>query len=261
MDEYHKQMLDSTIAMYDEQEQDPRFEHGDYYSKDLPGLPNFQIRKFVYSPDHINVSMMWPRWFCGDEKLKGKSLLEIGAGTGVVALYCALNGNPKKVVATDISPMAVENCQRNAAQYNLSEQSRPQFSVREGSLFEPIRKDEKFDYIFWGFPWNCPDKDIEEILRERGRQEDITPEKITQLKAGLDPGYKFLRQFIHEAKDYLTPNGKVILGAGEFSRHDIIKEEAEKAGYQIEIPKRERFSVVKSRDWTLECMVYELKPL
>ena len=261
MDEFHKQMLDSTIAMYDEQERDPRFKGGDWYHTDLQGLPNFIIRKFVYSPDHINVSLFWPKYLCENERLKGKSLLEIGTGTGVVALSCALYGNPKRVVATDISPFAVENCSRNAEQYGFSKRSNPSFEIRQGSLFEPIGGDEKFDYIFWGFPWNCPDTEIEKVLKERGREFDATPEKITQLMAGLDPGYRFLREFIGEAKKYLTPDGKVILGAGQFSRHDIIEKEALNGGYKVEIPMREKFSVVKSRDWTLECIVYALSPI
>lgn len=258
MDEYHKEMLRRTIEMYDEQENDERFKESDYYNKDLPGLPGFAIRKFVYSPDHINVSLFWPRYLCSANRLMGKSLLDMGTGTGVVAIYCALHGSPKKVVATDISRFAFENCQRNAKHYNLEEIGDPQFDTRLGSLFEPIGNEEKFDYIFWGFPWNCPEHTIEETLHDLGRT--APKEKIIQLSAGLDPGYKFLRQFIKESGRHLTPNGKVILGAGEFARHDVIKETAEENGYEIDVPLREKFSVIKSADWKLECIVYELTP-
>ena len=50
------------------------------------------------------------------------------------------------------------------------------------------------------------------------------------------------------------PNGKV-------SVYHMIASVQQEAGYKVEISKREKFSVVKSRDWTLECMIYELQPV
>jgi release factor glutamine methyltransferase len=51
--------------------------------------------------------------FLKDKELKGKSLLEIGAGSGLISLYAAKQG--ATVTAIDISNTAVENIRSNAA--------------------------------------------------------------------------------------------------------------------------------------------------
>lgn len=236
MNDQNKAFLSATKRMYDIQEADPRFEETGQITTDLPGLPHFIIKRFVYSPEHVPVAMAWPKWIA--EHSKDKSFLEIGTGTGIAAVYVALHGGPTRVVATDISPMAVENCKANAEQYGLKE---PDFITIESDVFDSISKEDKFDLMFWNFPWNAPDQEIEEILSQEGTE--IKLEKVMQLKAGLDPKYKALRRFIREAKQHLNPEGEILLGAGEPARHDIIYGEAGKNGFNIEIVAEQEMGV------------------
>lgn len=227
MDEKRREFLEYVLKMYAGQEEDKRFDATGQITIDLPGLEHFIVKKYVYSPEHVNVAMAWPEYI--SDRAEGKSFLDVGTGTGIAAIYVALHGKPSRVVATDISPMAVENCKANAEQYGLKE---PFFSTREEDVYSALNKSEKFDIMFWNFPWNAPDKDVEEILQERSLP--ITPEKVMQLRAGLDKQYEALRRFIRDGRNHLNPGGEILLGAGELSRHDIIQGEAKKYGYNIE---------------------------
>lgn len=253
MNEDNRAFLEYVIKMYEGQEKDPRFENSDRITMNLPGgLDGFIIKKYVYSPEHVQVSMAWPEFIA--QRSEGKTFLEIGTGTGVAAVYVALNGKPKRVVATDISPIAVLNCEENAQNYNLKE---PFFVVTKGNVYDALPdKNEKFDIIFWNFPWNAPDKTIEEILEERG--EEVTPEKVHQLQAGLDPLYAGLRYLIRDGQKYLNEGGEILLGGSVMVRDDIIKGEAQKYGYYIEIASEKEMVVDKIGNKTLKVILYRL---
>lgn len=78
------------------------------------------------------------------ESLSGTSVLELGAGSGLISLVAAKRG--AEVLATDINPIATENLKFNAAQHHL------QVSVLLSDLFEtvPLRR---FDYILINPPY------------------------------------------------------------------------------------------------------------
>lgn len=251
MSDDNKAFLKATENMYDIQAEDPRFAENGQIQIDLPGLPHFIIKHLVYSPEHVPVAMAWPRWIA--EHSAGKSFLEIGTGTGIAAIYTALHGKPSRVVATDIAPRAVENCRANAAQYELEE---PYFQTIESDVFENIPQEAKFDMMFWNFPWNAPDQEIEDILAKEGK--NISKDKVMQLKAGLDPQYKALRRFIKEGRGRLNPNGEILLGAGAPSRHDIIHGEAERNGYNIEIAAEQEMDVDIVNMPKLKVILYRL---
>lgn len=78
------------------------------------------------------------------EPLAGKSVLELGAGSGLIALVAAQRG--AEVLATDINPIATENLKLNAGQHQLS------VVVLLSDLFQavPLRA---FNYILINPPY------------------------------------------------------------------------------------------------------------
>src|SRR3989338_7681738 len=81
-----------------------------YGGLSLRVLPN------VYAPEFFDDSLWYAKQL---KKIVGKkSFLEIGTGTGVIAVFCAKNG--AKVVATDISHNAVKNARFNAKRHKLT---------------------------------------------------------------------------------------------------------------------------------------------
>lgn len=251
MNEANKAFLKATVGMYDALEVEQPFGSKSIFI-DIPGLPHFEVDPGVYSPGQVDVSKVWPEHLA--TLTKGKSFLDLGTGTGISALYVALHGEPSRVVATDISPMAVDNCKANAEQYGLKE---PFFTTIESDVFESV-PEEKFDIMFWNFPWNAPDQEIEEILASEGRE--IKPEKVIQLKAGLDPEYKALRRFIEQGKERLNLGGEILLGAGAPCRHDIIYAAAEEYGYNIEITEEKEVDVDIINMPKLKVILYKLTP-
>src|SRR3954466_12360537 len=72
-----------------------------------------------------------------------KTVLEVGAGTGIISLYIAKQGG--YVTATDISPQAIQNIRLNAATNKLF------LTIVKTDLFEHI--DRRFDWIVVNPPY------------------------------------------------------------------------------------------------------------
>lgn len=133
--------------------------------------------------------------------LEGGKVLEIGCGTGIVSIFAAKKAG--KVIATDISPKAVQNAMENIESYKLNSK----IDVRFGDLFEPVKR-EKFDRIFWNFPLGYTEKEITSL-----------PER--QL---FDKNYSTLRIFLRELRSHLNPNGiAYITFSANGSRWDLLK--------------------------------------
>jgi len=84
--------------------------------------------------------------------IKNKEILDMGTGSGVISIYCALKG-ARKVTAVDIDETAIEN-----AKYNLKiNKVEKRVNVLKSDLFDNISG--SFDYIFGNLPisdkhWN-----------------------------------------------------------------------------------------------------------
>ncbi len=167
----------------------------------LTVLPN------VFSPKYFTDSL----WFAKELRtlVKDSSLLEIGTGTGIIALFCALNG--AKVIATDINPDAVKNAQINFEKYHTEAQ------VRLGDLYEPIMEDEKFDYIFWNHPFNNWHEGVNDVL----------------LRAGFDHNYQSLKMYVSGAGSFLTQHGRLLLGTGGQADLETIRKIAKENDYTL----------------------------
>ncbi|WP_020665961.1 methyltransferase domain-containing protein [Amycolatopsis nigrescens] len=120
------------------------------------------------------------------------SLLEIGCGTGIIAVSGALAGCDR-VVATDISPAAVRNAAMNAARHGVDDRVR---AVRS-DLFDALDEGERFDTIYWHSNYVLAPADYQyRTMHERGY---------------VDAGYATHRRFLAEAPRWLNPGGSVLL--------------------------------------------------
>jgi len=130
-----------------------------------------------------------------------ETVLDIGTGSGVQAVFAA--DNASVVVATDINPAAVKMAKLNAKRNGVDDI----IDVRQGDLFAPINKDEKFDVILFNinYPYN----------------------EATQ---GL---WKLHERFFAEVKNHLKQGGRIYYQSGRIDNIVRINTMATKNGMSI----------------------------
>ncbi len=193
----------------------------------LTVLPN------VYAPRCFTDSLWFARQL---RQIVGTgSLLEIGTGTGVIAIFCARNG--ARVVATDVNSDAVQNARLNVTRHNLG------ISVREGNLFEPIKPNEKVDYIFWAHPFNNWETPVRDML----------------LRSGMDYNYEGLRGYIAEARNHLGPHGKLLLGTGDSADLETVSAIAARNGYRPKLLNEARMPLEEGGSLLIRYLLYEFR--
>jgi release factor glutamine methyltransferase len=121
------------------------------------------------------------------EVMPGERFLEIGCGSGLIALHAAKAG--AEVVAADINPYAVECAKRNAARNNL------RIKLLTSDLFEKV--EGYFDAIAFNPPY----------LPEETRSTSW----IEKSWSGGDEGSEIAARFLEEAWRHLAPGGRVYL--------------------------------------------------
>ncbi len=159
---------------------------GNSYNVTINGK-KFIVFPNVFSPKYFSDAGFFSKHI---PFVQNGSFLEIGCGTGVVAIFAGLKG-VKKVVATDINPFAVLNTQENISLYGLGSVVK----VKKGHLFQPV-KSQKFDQIFWNAPFLYSEQENMSLLQ----------------KSTFD--YKDMSKinFIKDAKKYLKKNGMLYIG-------------------------------------------------
>lgn len=151
---------------------------------------SFEVHAGVFPPTHFQSTGIFTRHL---PYRRGGSFLEIGCGAGVTSVMAALSGCAR-VVAADISAAAVRNTQANVLLHGVADR----VSARHGDLFDVLQPGERFDQIFWNSNFVFV-------------PEDYVFEKPI-LQAFCDAGYLAHRRFLHEASQYLTPDGQLLIG-------------------------------------------------
>ena len=173
----------------------------------------FQVFKDVYEPAEDT--------FLIADRLapivkKGDTLLDIGTGCGILAIIAARKA--KKVVATDVNPHAVKCAKLNAKINGVSQK----VEVRQGDLFQPIQKTEKFDVIIFNAPY-LPSSPLEQRTW------------IAQAWAGGPTGRKLIERFIIEAPHYLKRNGKILLVQSSLANIGMTLEKFREANLKAQV--------------------------
>lgn len=143
-----------------------------------------------------------------------KTLLDIGTGSGAIAVTIKKNVPHIIVTASDISENALSLARENAKSNDAD------VTFIKSDLFENIKG--KFDCILSNPPY-IPTKDIEKLEKE------LSFEPENALDGGAD-GLDFYRDIILEAKEHLNKNGLLMFEIG-FDQGDAVKTLLAKNGF------------------------------
>lgn len=140
----------------------------------------------------------------------GTSFLEVGCGSGVIAVSAALAGC-RRVVATDINPAAVANTAANAALFGVDQIVEPV----HGDLFAGLPAHSRFDLIYWhsNNAWAPADLDV----------------NLHEL-AYVDPGYAAHERFLATASRFLAPGGRILIGVSSRADRPGLEKLADRHG-------------------------------
>lgn len=122
---------------------------------------------------------------------EGESVIDIGTGSGILAIYAAKSGGI--VSATDIDPHAIAVARRNAAL------NKANIEFAQGEMFASF--DRKFDVIFA----NLPNEIVpEQYLKEIGAA-------LTKTFDGGVLGNKYILELLEAAPRYMHWNSRLYL--------------------------------------------------
>ena len=146
-------------------------------------------------------------------------ILDLGTGSGAIALAIAHNIPNAYVTAVDISPDALKIAKSNAQLLGLSARS----EFLHGSWFEPLQASAQFDVIVSNPPYI---KSGDPHLREGDLRFEPT-NALTDHEDGLSP-YKII---FNQAKAHLAPKGLLLVEHG-YDQSQILKQLLELEGYE-----------------------------
>ncbi|MFM1524170.1 MULTISPECIES: peptide chain release factor N(5)-glutamine methyltransferase [Helcococcus] len=180
------------------------------------GKWNFYGRDFI-----VNENVLIPRpetELLVDEVLKenldGKTILDIGTGSGAIAISLDLEAKNCKIFGSDISINALKIAKKNSKSLNSN------VEFIESDLFQKI--DRKFDIIVSNPPYLSEDEydKVDEILYYEPKNAFVGGKK----------GYEFYENIIKNASKYLNENGKLFFEIG-YKQAEVVRDLLLRNGY------------------------------
>jgi len=143
------------------------------------------------------------------------SILEIGTGSGAIAIALAKQMKNVQIEATDISEKALNTARQNGELNNVS------INFIQSDIFENIKN--KYDIIVSNPPY-ISKKEYDNLAPEI---KDYEPEISLLAK---EEGLFYYKKIFENAKDYLTEKGKIYFEIG-YNQAEKIKEIAKENGF------------------------------
>ena len=151
----------------------------------------------------------------------GQSVLEIGTGSGIVAMYASRLTD--RITVTDINFDACELARRNFMDNGIEN-----LEILFGNLFEPV-KERKFDVILFNTPY-LPTED-----------DDVIDDTINYAFDGGVNGRKVIDLFLNEVGNHLNDGGIVQLIQSSLSGNQETLTMLDELGFIAEIKASEHF--------------------
>lgn len=141
-------------------------------------------------------------WAMASERADVRAL-DVGTGSGAIALSLALEGPFASVVATDVDEAALEVARRNCAAAGLDDL----VELRCGQSFEPLDDEERFDVIVSNPPY-VAESDAASL------QIEVREWEPARALFGGPDGLDVLRNLGSGAFEHLRPGGLLALEVG-----------------------------------------------
>ena len=142
--------------------------------------------------------------YCRNKELENPQIIDVGTGSGAIAVSLAHYLKEAKVVGVDLSAQALKVARENMEKHELSER----MSILKSDLLaEFIKREIKGIDIIVSNPPYISEAEMEELPPE------VKKEPETALKAGKD-GLDYYRRLIPEAEQVLKEGGSLFLEIG-----------------------------------------------
>ncbi|OEG62503.1 MAG: protein-(glutamine-N5) methyltransferase, release factor-specific [Halanaerobium sp. MDAL1] len=142
--------------------------------------------------------------YCRNKELDKPQIIDVGTGSGAIAVSLAHYLEDSKVVGVDLSAQALKVARENMEKHELSER----MSILKSDLLaEFIKREIKGIDIIVSNPPYISEAEMEELSPE------VKKEPETALKAGKD-GLDYYRRLIPEAEKVLKEGGSLFLEIG-----------------------------------------------
>jgi release factor glutamine methyltransferase len=151
------------------------------------------------------------------------AVLDVGTGSGCLAIAVAAHHKGAIVTASDCSEAALAVARRNAERHKLVDRVR----FLQGDLFEPLQAGERFDFILS----NPPYISRAELAKLSPEVRDHEPRLALD---GGEDGFAVIDRLIREAPDHLRPGGYLIIEIGFDQEAAALERFKKHGGYDLE---------------------------
>lgn len=212
------------------------------------GVPTAYLvgeKEFMSLPFEVNRQVLIPRpdtevlvetslELIGERKNDELTVVDVGTGSGNIAVVLARSLPNARIIGTDVSERAIEVARRNAERHGVADQ----VVFYGGDLLAPL--DElnlkgKVDLITANLPY-IPSDELPHLMRE------VLQEPLSALDGGRD-GLMYYRRLLPPALEYLKPGGCLLieigLGQGQAALK-LFKEPWEQVQVKLDYGGRER---------------------
>lgn len=172
-------------------------------------------------PEVFNPSIFFSsQWFAEQvaKLVEGEDVfIEVGCGTGIVSIKTAKMNKAIAVYATDINPKAAEITRFNTSQNEVLSRVK----VFSGDVLDAIPLEIKAQSIFWAMPFGYLDPGDE----LKGKDWQV-----------FDPGYRAIRKFFATAENFLTKEGRLLIGFSvDIGHQELLEEIARENNYSLSL--------------------------
>jgi release factor glutamine methyltransferase len=199
-----------------------------YLSKTRPfSFKNIRVlvRPGVFFPGFIFSTRLFLQ-FIEQLDLKGKTFLELGAGSGIISLFAASRG--AVVTASDINPLAVQNIGENATMNKIK------LTIIESDLFERISQ-STFDFIIISPPYYPKD-----------------PANCSEMAWFCGKNFEYFERLFQQLPGFYDHSSQVLMILSEDCNILRIKEIAASNGFEFSL----LFQKMKFGEWNYIFRLY-----